>query len=348
MSTLHSLFAQFTARFTAWGKFWLAVGLVSLFAASSMSYDFGEGVSTKHALFLACLSFVTAFLPDAAHAQWEVGRKGAAIGLVICSLPLFAIEFFSHAGYTAGLRGLNVAETHVQNVRYDGAQKSVTEDEDRLAWAKKRLAQLTEQNGWSATVTADALRARLPGLNLAIENEARRGGCKTICEAKTRERDEINARIAVLEERTTLQRQIDGTKALLDKARDKAATVEHKSSAVEHQNAFLTKAVSLTFNGQLNASPVLQESVQQAVNLGMALVGTGLPALALFTAGLYRRKDDEFEAPPAAKPVSVSREMPPTMLKPQSNGPTTINVTNDNELWQVLHKVLNGQKQIAA
>lgn len=295
----------FYGRYSAWGRFWLSLGVVLLAAAAAMSFDFGWGVSAKHAIFLAGMSFVTAFIPDAAYEMWNERKRGASLAIAACSLPLFGLEFFSHAGYTAGLRGINVSETRVQNTKYDAAQAAADEEKQAYDMMARRLAKLTEENGWAATVTADSLRARLPGLDLAISQEEARGGCKQKCLDRTKERDDVKSRIAVLEERSELQKKLEAARTWLDKRRKKADTTEHKSSAVEHQNAFLTKAVALTVNGTLEATAVQAEKVQQAVNLGMALAGTGLPALCFFAAGLYRRREN-FSAQPQAGPAIVS------------------------------------------
>jgi len=56
---------------------------------------------------------------------------------------------------------------------------------------EKRLAELEGANaGWITTVTADALRAQLASAELAISQEAARGGCKAKCLARTQERDQ--------------------------------------------------------------------------------------------------------------------------------------------------------------
>ncbi len=325
-----------------WAKFWLTVGLVSLFAATAMSFDFGWGVSSKHALFLACLSVVTAFLPHAAHAAWEDNKRGAAIALTVASIPLFAIEFFSHAGYTAGLRGLNISETKVQNVKYDGAQETVNENKRLLEMFTNRLAELEKQNGWAASTTAVALRANLDSAQKAIDLETARGGCKTKCLELMKQKANLEERIAKVEERTDLTSRIEAAKTVIARAREKADTVEHKSSAVEHQNAFLTKAVSLTVNGKLDASPVLQEQVQQAVNSGMALAGTGLPALAFFCFGLHRnrRKEDETPEPrtivaretPAPQLQAPAPRLPPIAPRPFT-APSVSDVTVGRAVW---------------
>lgn len=312
-----------------WGKFWLYMGLAALVAAAWMSFSVGWKMTAAHALFLAILSAVTAFLPMAAEKVWSEGRKAIALSLGLLSIPLFAIEFGQHAAYTAGIRGHDLIEARVQNTRYAGAQKTVKENEALIAMLERRLADLESRNGWSASVTADALRAKLPGLNLAIELESKRGGCKQICEARTRERDEIQSRIAVLEERKDLTDRIMATKKAIEGLRTRADTVEHKSSQTEHMNAFLSKAVALVGQGTLKPSEMTEESTQLSANLAMALAGTGLPALALFIAGLYRRKEDE----PIV--VSVSRETIPAK-------PVIIREKADmSEFWRVIHTTLN-------
>lgn len=282
-----------------WGKFWLSVGLVSLTAASWMTFEVGWHMTAAHALFLACLSFVTAFAPETAYRQWEDGRKGVAVGISLLCVPLFAIEFFQHAAYTAGIRGKDIAETRVQNSRYDGAQDTVAENKAQLAFWQRRLDSLTNQNGWSATVTAEALRAKLTGAELALEQEAKRGGCKAECLKRTQERDELKSRIAVLEEVTDLSRKIEHAKAQIASLRDKAARTEHRTSVVSEMNVFLVKAVALT-GGTTTLNEYGTEATQQSANIAIAFAGTGLPAFALFMAGLYRRKrsDEPFSPIP--------------------------------------------------
>jgi hypothetical protein len=94
-----------------WGKVWLYTGIVTLIVAAAMSVDFGWSVSSKHALFLGCLSLVAAFLPDAARDQWKHESKPMGFILGLVAVPLLLIEFGSHAGYTAGLRGNNISES---------------------------------------------------------------------------------------------------------------------------------------------------------------------------------------------------------------------------------------------
>lgn len=275
------------------GRFWLVLGLGSLAAAAAMSFDFGFGVSIKHALFLAILSVVAAFGPMAAEMLFSKGRKGPAIATGLICIPLLGIEFYSHAGYTAGLRGTNIETATVQNTRYDGAQDGVKEAKASLVLFEKRLADLEAANAWAPTVNAEALRAQLASSNLAIDLESKRGGCKAKCLERTKERDAIASKIAIAEERSSLTGQIEATKRVIAGAREKANTTEHKSSAVDHQNKSLKKWVALAYNGSTTVSDLQAEAAEQSANLAMAIAGTGLPAFALFMAGLFRRPEDE-------------------------------------------------------
>jgi len=290
------------------GRVWARVGVVVLIVAAAMSWGFGADVSWKHAAFLACLTFVAAFGPEAAHRAWTDQRYGASLAIAILCAPLLAIEFYSHAGYTAGLRGHNIETTAVQNVKYDSRQDEVKEGKASLILWEKRLAELEAANAWSATVTADALRAQLASATLAIEQEAARGGCKAKCLARTKERDDLASKIAIAEEKSDLTRKIEATKAVLAKARDVAAVTEHKSSPVVHQNQFLAKAVTLVGFGSLEPTPHITAAAEQSANLAMAVAGTGLPAFCLFIAGLYRRSNRRAE--PESLPLTPADHRP--------------------------------------
>lgn len=336
---MKSLVKTLFGTLTPWGKVWCYVGIVTLFAAAGMSFMVGWKMTALHALFLACLSFVTAFLPMAAENLWQEGRKGVAVALAVVSVPLFAIEFGQHAAYTAGIRGYDLATTKVQNVKYDGAQEAVAENKRMLEMFTNRLAELEKQNGWAASTTAVALRANLDSAQKAIDLETARGGCKAKCLGLMKDKAALEERIAKVEERFDLTARIEAAKAVIARARDKADTVEHKSSQTEHMNAFLSKAVSLLGQGSIKPNEFTEESTQLSANLAMALAGTALPAIGFFCAGLFRRKEDDTDPVVARETVSK--------LEPVKAG-HTVNVTvqKEDDIWQALHNALK-PKQIA-
>ena len=286
---MRKLCRELFGELSPWGRFWLALGLATLVCAAAMSYAFGAEISLKHALFLTCLTIVAAFLPEAAYSQWENGRKIVSTILAMIAVPTLIIEFYTHAGYTAGLRGSNIEVARVQNTKWTGSQEAVTDDKANLAMWRAQLAKLKDEHAWAGTVKAEGLRAQLASADKAIELEAARKGCKTKCLAEMEKKASLELRIAIAEKASDLERRIEATQRILDKKRDVAVTTEHKSSAVDHQNRFLAKAVALVAVGSLKPSEIMTEGAEQTVNLAMALAGTGLPALALFIAGLYRR-----------------------------------------------------------
>lgn len=288
----------------SFGRFWFGVGIVALAAAAAMSFDFGWGVSAKHAIFLAVLTVVAAFGPMAAEMLWSKRRKGPAIATAMICVPLLGIEFYSHAGYTAGLRGSNIETATVQNTRYEGAQEAVTEDAANVKLWREQLATLQSQAPWAATVKADGLRSQVEAAQKAIDLEAARGGCKTRCLERMKEKAALEERIATIEQASKLASQIEATQRVLDRKREAAATTAHVSSAVAHQNDSLARWVALVANGDVKASDLQRAASQESANLAMAIAGTGLPAFALFLAGLFRlsRKDeDHMDPPPSAK-----------------------------------------------
>ena len=285
---IHNMFGELNPV----GRFWVYIGLGTLAAAAAMSFDFGYGISIKHALFLAFLTVVVAFAPEVSYRQWNEGKKGVALALAALCVPLLGIELFTHVGYTAGLRGLNISETQVQNVKYDGAQDGVKEDKANLSLWENQLNTLLTANAWAASVKADALRDQMTVAQKEIDLETARGGCKAKCALRMKDKADLAERIGKVEQADDLNKRIEATKRKLDSARAAAAGVEHKSSAVEHQNKFLSKVVAMVSSGSLKASDFQEEGAQQTVNMAMALAGTGLPAFALFIAGLYRRTED--------------------------------------------------------
>ena len=321
MTALSRKFDEFSlamlGELTPTGKAWARVGAVVLVVAAIMSFNFGFQVSFWHGVFLAALSFAAAFGPEVAHKMVEEGRALVGCVIGVCAAGLLVIEFGSHNSYTAGIRGDNLAVTRVQNVRYDGAQDGVTESKTSLKLFEGRLADLESANPWSASVTADALRARLASSNLAIEQESARGGCKAKCLDRTKERDEIASRIAIAEEKSSLTKQIEATKKVIAGARATAATTEHKSSAVAHSNAALAKAIAFITTGSLTPSQHIETGAEISANLAMAIAGTGLPAFCLFVAGLYRRQEDDApDSPAQGKPLYGASLPPPLPTQP--------------------------------
>lgn len=311
---MKSLPQELYGDLSAWGRVWLYLGLASLAAATAMSVGFGWDVSWKHAVFLGLLSIVAAFIPDAAYSQWHDGRRIVGGILAVIALPLFAIEYSSHAGYTAGLRGSNISEARVQNTKWTDGRDEVTDHKANLKMWQAQLDKLNAENGWAATTKADGLRKELATITDRIEQEkagtrGRKAGCGRECERLQNEANDLSKRIGTVEQVADLTERIAATMNKLSAAREGSAKTEHKDSAVDHQNKFFKKAVAVFAFGSDKAPGIVDEKIEQTVNLGMALAGTGVPALCLFVAGLYRvRRDDD--APPVRRTEPTEKSAP--------------------------------------
>lgn len=271
------------------GIAWARVGTFVLVISALMIMDYGSQITWKHGLALAGLTFCAAFGPSVSYKAYEDKKLASALVLGTVAGFMLIAEYGSHHAYTSGARGHNIVDARVQNAKYKGAQETVTEDKTDLKMWEKRLADLESEHGWVTTVTAEALRARLASANLAIDLEARRGGCKSRCLERTRERDEIASRVALAEEKADLTKKIEATKRVLASARDKADNTEYKSSAVVYANNALADAVSFVFaGGQLVPSEEIAKGTEISINFIIALVLTVVPAFAYFNAGLYR------------------------------------------------------------
>jgi hypothetical protein len=223
------------------------ISTVALVSGAWMSFSFGASMSFAHGITLALLTFVAAFmfvLIDHLKANGLATWKAGLLTGVACIF--LAAEFFSHIGYTIGTRVENTEMTEVQNIKYDDSREMVADNKANLKMWKERLADLEKQNGWTATVSADALRAKLPGLELQIDQESKRGGCGPLCLKYTKERDDVKAQIATVEEVTGLKKQIEATQRKVDDYREKSAKVEYKSSPIVNQTKFVSQLATVS------------------------------------------------------------------------------------------------------
>ena len=104
-------------------------------------------------------------------------------------------------------------------------------------------------------------------------------------------------------------------------------------------------------SGNLEASPLLKEVVEQENTVGLALMPVMLPALCFFMMGLYRKEaHEDDDAPADLSTAHVAREtVNTTVTTPKPPAPMNITLSQtDGDLWKTLHGILNGQKAKAA
>jgi len=252
----------------------LPVGVAALVSGACMSFSFGAAMSLAHGITLGLLTFVAAFMFPLIDQLRINGASSFKTGaLTALAIIFLGAELFSHVGYTVGTRVENTEMTGVQNTKYADTREQVVDHKANLAMWKDRLGKLTEQNGWAATTTAEALRAQIETAQKAIDLETANGGCKTKCLALMKDKAAIETRIAIAEERRDLTKQIEATQKLIDASREKAATTEYKSSPIVNQTKFVAQLSTLSLDP--GAGPTTW--VQIAIGVLVALVTTFLP-----------------------------------------------------------------------
>jgi len=287
MTAIRSAATYLFMHFTPFGRVVFGFFLLALVASALMSWSFGVSISKTHALFLVAVTFATAVLPHALHHVFKISKAAAIAMAVTCLPPLYVIEYYAHAGYTAGLRGVDIGNAKVQQAKYQSAHVAVDDDKTNLDLWRKQLADLEAAHAWAPTVTASGLRDQLPALDEAIRQETKRGGCGPKCLGLQRDKAAIAEKIGVAELRADLTKRIEATRNVLASARQKADTTEFKHSQAGHQSDMLGKLVSMISEGSLKPSEFQAEMADQSVNLAMALGATGLPSLLLFVAGFF-------------------------------------------------------------
>lgn len=315
---------NFFGNYTPFGQLVLSLAVMAIIVDAVICYQYGISQTTMHGIGFALLAVVVAIMPERAADAWNKGARGPALAIAVAMLPLIPVAYQSHLGYSAGVRVGDIHKASAQNVRYDDVRSNVMSLEEQIKFWTARRESLIKQNGWTATVTADALRAKLPGLELAIKLETERRGCKTICEAKTRERDEVVSRIKVLEESQDLSGKIAQATTQLAALREKSAATKTGESIVVNQNNVAAQ-LYLALTGATATDAIKPDSVTMTfVNTGISgansLAFMIMAPLLWFVASLERRarREDEAITPAAPLPTTFTTPLPkvPTVQRP--------------------------------
>lgn len=279
-------------------KIFRGIGLTLTVACGLFTAMFGYGINKNIAIATIVISaLIAADLGNAyvwpyvlrlvrRRAWGEAGFAGAiaSISTIVCIMTAF--------GSVSHVFTESIVEANVQNVKLDDVGVTIAKEEDNERIYVNRLKSLSENNGgWVTSVTADALRARLPALELAIKNEEARGGCKRECERKTKERDEINSRIAVLETMARDEQMLKATREALAKLREKRANTERGESVAASQNFSLAGFVTMQLEPSDKAQKWTGRGVAWMITLFLVFGALGFNALG------YAKDDAETAEP---------------------------------------------------
>jgi hypothetical protein len=278
-------------QYNQMGQFLWILALIAMVVDAGIAYEFGSTLSYLHAGGFALVALAFCILPDVASLELRKGNKVAAGWIGVACIPLGFVAFMTHVGYSASIRVGDMQQTDVQNANWKQQQTAVAEEASNLAMWRKQLADLTEQNAWTASVTADGLRAQLATAEKKVELEGKRGGCKSKCLKLMEEKASLEDKIATAEKVDDLSKRIEATQRIIDGKRTAAVSTEFKSSAAANHNDTLFKAASLAFSGDFRE--VVSMTEREATNtgvMGMSSIAFLLLApLFYLAAGLNRR-----------------------------------------------------------
>jgi hypothetical protein len=329
----------------------LAIGCIGLIYGARMSYKFGEGMSHEHGVTLMLVALFAAAVFPASHLLRKYGWGNGADWARRVGVLFLAVEFVTHMGYTFGQRHQNVTLATHQTVAYQEQQSSLTEEKRKLEMFEKRLSDLEGRNAWLPTVTADGLRSQIETQREAIRQEERRGGCGPRCLALKTELAGLETRRAAAEERKDLTDQIQATKRVLDKQRDKVAVTDLGNSAVVEQSQAFAKIATLNLRPDADSIDWVKYALGIMIALVTVIIAPAAFELAVKLAGMAGIGNQS--ATVASKPANENVSQPTESVfretsSVKQSSPITVNVQKDDDIWQVIHSALNQPKRIAA
>jgi hypothetical protein len=306
-------------QYSPQGKFWLTLGIAALIVDAAISYKYGITLTWLHGLGFALVAVFFALIPDQAYSEIEAKRFGSGIAMALLCVPLGSVAYYSHLGYGAGVRVGSIQQASVHNAKFDDTRASLESDRTNIAMWRDSLAKLQAENPWVATVSADGLKAQVAAHTKAIELEEARGGCKSKCLARMKEKGALEDRIALAEQSNKLAAQIEATQRIIDKKTAEAAAATFESSPVVNQTNVAAQ-LFLAMSGAGADKAVKPDDVTTSFT-NIFIAGGGslafmiMAPLGFFAAGRYRRKATEDDEPVAAP---VARAPAPAIAKPRS------------------------------
>lgn len=336
-----------TTSFATLQRIFLGVGAIGLAVSCLMTFKFGISMSWLHALALCLVTICAAFIfPFRAFVQ-RMGFTGAARGLAILGTFFVGVELFSHVGYTIGQRQDSSVHAVAQTAAYEAQQNAMLEEKTNLAMWREHLAKLQAENAWVATVSADGLKAQLAAATLAIEQEAARGGCKAKCLARTKEKGELENRIALAERASDLTQKIEATQRLLDKKTEVATEAKVGFSPVKAQTDFVGQLWLLTTGVEgekaLNPDAVTLSVTQILIGFFIALSATFLPTAAFYMAFFgHKPKLEEIAEEEAPKRIDL-RSTATSANDLNRTGEIHYHVEDKSrEVWEAIRRATEG------
>jgi hypothetical protein len=246
-------------------------GVVLAITSVLLTAQFGLSISFGMMAALAVVSFMASYLPAVMVEVYESGRSWLVWpGLLVCAL-VTVIDVTTNASTTGVHKSSDVTQAHVQQTKYEDNRANVAELQNKLKFLEERQKQLEGHAGWSGAKPAAAYAGEIEATRLAMEQEAKRGGCGPKCLAIRQKLAELEANQAVAAEHEKNARMLSATVEALKKTRDQAATVARGESAVETQNLRLASLFTFSRSPSDDAQHWTDQILMVAIGLVITL-----------------------------------------------------------------------------
>ena len=269
---------------------------------------FGLSISVGMMLGLGVIAFMSAYLPAvlvelSSTPYRNVFRAGIAVAAIVT-----VIDITTNVSTGGTHKTSDVVQAKVQNIKFEDKRDAVASAKEEIALYEKLISDLTNQNPWTTSVSADGLRGQIQPMEEAIRQEARRGGCGPKCLALKQELAELHNRIAIAEKLDEHTKKLQAARNALSNAIAQAESVEQDVSAVATQNFRLASLFTLSRDPDEGAQHWVDQWLTVLFGVGITFAAQFFNVLGWVSDSRGRAFMERFAAPqrPSAPPVDLT------------------------------------------
>lgn len=286
-----------------------------------------------YCVVLALASVVLAFMPTMAARVWISRFRLVAMPIMLFYTVGFFLNFMSNYGLTAAMSKDQVVQVQNNNTVALDKRQAV----ERL---RKQRATLTRQIEFAAHLGAPkSYTKQIEALELSVALETKRGGCKSICEKKTKELAQAVSDKANAQKRETAIADRNELDELISSAETISATNQKTTSAAVSQAEALATLFSRKLDPEKTTVNWTMLWAAVAISALVSVLGHMCNLVAAMNLAGIREKpepEEEHNAPYADNRWLPDHRAPedrdPIPLRPHGNSTstTTINATLEN------------------
>jgi len=269
---------------------------------------FGLSISIGMMLGLGVIAFMSAYLPAvlvelSSTPYRNVFRAGIAVAAIVT-----VIDITTNVSTGGTHKTSDVVQAKVQNIKFEDKRDAVASAKEEIALYEKLISDLTNQNPWTTSVSADGLRGQIQPMEEAIRQEARRGGCGPKCLALKQELAELHNRIAIAEKLDEHTKKLQAARNALSNAIAQAESVEQDVSAVATQNFRLASLFTLSRDPDEGAQHWVDQWLTVLFGVGITFAAQFFNVLGWVSDSRGMAFMERFAAPqrPSAPPVDLT------------------------------------------